>query len=441
MLNNLNPLVSLCKRRGYIFPGSELYGGLGACWDYGPLGAQFKINVKQHWWQAMTHRQDIVGLDSAILMHTGVWKASGHVDGFSDPLVDCKDCRFRFCLDKEQEETGEGTKKKLDTCPRCGSKNLTEPRDFNLMFKTHAGSVEEDASLVYLRPETAQGIYVNFLNIQSSMRKKIPFGVAQIGKAFRNEITLGNFIFRCREFEQMEMQYFVHSQNADKHFEYWMQERKSFLINLGLPEKFLRVHEHGKEELAHYARKAVDLEFLFPMGWKELEGIHNRGDFDLKQHQEFSGKKLSYFDAEKKETYIPWVIETSIGLDRLILSLLCSAYKEEKVKDESRILLALNPQLAPIQIAVLPLSRKDQLQTLSDKISASLRKKWRIEQDENGSIGKRYRRQDEIGTPFCVTIDFDSLEDDKVTVRHRDTMKQDRLAVDQLEKYLTDKHI
>ena len=440
MLNNLNPLVSLCKRRGYIFPGSELYGGLGACWDYGPLGAQFKINVKQHWWQAMTHRQDIVGLDSAILMHTNVWKASGHVDGFSDPLVDCKDCRFRFCLDKI-EETKKSTKKESNSCPRCGSKNLTEPRDFNLMFKTHAGSVEEDASLVYLRPETAQGIYVNFLNIQSSMRKKIPFGVAQIGKAFRNEITLGNFIFRCREFEQMEMQYFVHSKNADKHFEYWMQERKNFLINLGLPEKSLRVHEHGKKELAHYARKAVDLEFLFPIGWKELEGIHNRGDFDLKQHQKFSGKKLSYFDAEKKETYIPWVIETSIGLDRLILSLLCSAYKEEKVKDENRIFLALNPQLAPIQIAVLPLSRKDQLQTLSNKISASLRKKWRIEQDENGSIGKRYRRQDEIGTPFCVTIDFDSLEDDKVTVRHRDTMKQDRLAVDQLEKYLTDKYI
>ncbi|MDE0119278.1 MAG: glycine--tRNA ligase [Bdellovibrionales bacterium] len=436
MLNNLNPLVSLCKRRGYIFPGSEIYGGLGACWDYGPLGAQFKINVKEHWWKAMTHRQDVVGLDSAILMHTNVWKASGHVDGFSDPLVDCKDCRFRFCLDKEKE-----TKKDPGSCPQCGSKNLTKPRDFNLMFKTHAGSVEEEASLVYLRPETAQGIYVNFLNVQSSMRKKIPFGVAQIGKAFRNEITLGNFIFRCREFEQMEMQYFIHPKQADQHFEYWLQERKKFLTDLGLPEKSLRIHEHDKEELAHYARKAVDLEFLFPMGWKELEGIHHRGDFDLKQHQKLSGKKLSYFDVEKQDTYVPWVIETSIGLDRLILSLLCSAYKEEKVKNEQRIFLALHPQLAPIQVAVLPLSKKDQLNTLANKISTFLRKKWRIEQDETGSIGKRYRRQDEIGTPFCVTIDFDSLEDKKVTVRHRDTMKQERLDIELLERYFTDQYI
>ncbi len=377
----------------------------------------------------MTHRLDIVGLDSAILMHPNVWKASGHVDGFSDPLVDCKDCRFRFRLEKKQEKK---------CCPRCNSQNLTEPRDFNLMFKTHAGPVEDNASLVYLRPETAQGIYVNFLNIQSSMRKKIPFGAAQIGKAFRNEITLGHFTFRCREFGQMEMQYFVHPKTADKHFEYWMQERKSFLLSLGLPENTLRVHEHNADELAHYARKAVDLEFLFPMGWKELEGIHNRGDFDLQQHQKFSGKKMNYFDAEKKETYIPYVIETSIGLDRLILSLLCSSYKEEKVNGENRIILTLKPNLAPVQVAVLPLSKKDQLQRLTYKISDDLKKQWRIEQDENGSIGKRYRRQDEIGTPFCVTVDFESLTDNNVTVRHRDTMKQDRLALDQLQKYLTD---
>ena len=427
MLKDLNPLVSLCKRRGYIFPSSEIYGGLAACWDYGPLGVQFKMNVKQLWWKAMTHRQDIVGLDSSILMHPKVWKASGHVDEFSDPLVDCRDCGFRFRLEE-----------KMTTCPRCGSKNLTEPRAFNLMFKTYAGPVEEEASQVYLRPETAQGIYVNFLNVQSSMRKKIPFGIAQIGKAFRNEITLGNFIFRCREFGQMEMQYFVHPEKADEFFEYWKEQRKKFLLGIGLPEKSLRVHEHGEKELAHYAHKAVDFEFLFPMGWKELEGIHHRGDFDLKQHQKWSGKKLSYFDADRGENYLPYVIETSIGLDRLILSLLCSAYKEEKVKEETRVLLALNLQLAPIQVAVLPLSKKSQLKDLVDKISGSLMKKWRVEQDENGSIGKRYRRQDEIGTPFCVTVDFDSLEDGKITVRHRDTMKQDRLSVDHLEKYLID---
>ncbi len=376
----------------------------------------------------MTHRQDIVGLDSSILMHPKVWKASGHVDEFSDPLVDCRDCRFRFRLEE-----------KIKTCPHCGSKNLTEPREFNLMFKTHAGPVEEEASQVYLRPETAQGIYVNFLNVQSSMRKKIPFGIAQIGKAFRNEITVGNFIFRCREFGQMEMQYFVHPEKASEFFEYWKEQRKKFLLDVGLPEKSLRVHEHGKNELAHYAHKAVDFEFLFPMGWKELEGIHHRGDFDLKQHQKWSGKKLSYFDADRGETYLPYVIETSIGLDRLILSLLCSAYREEKVKEETRVLLALNFRLAPIQVAVLPLSKKSQLKELAEKISGSLMKKWRVEQDESGSIGKRYRRQDEIGTPFCVTIDFDSLEDNKVTVRHRDTMRQDRLSVNHLEKYLIDR--
>lgn len=375
----------------------------------------------------MTHRPDIVGLDSSILMHPKVWNASGHVDGFSDPLIDCRDCRFRFRLEKG-----------ITTCPRCGSQNLTEPREFNLMFKTHAGPVEEEASLVYLRPETAQGIYVNFLNVQSSMRKKIPFGVAQIGKAFRNEITVGNFIFRCREFGQMEMQYFVHPEGADEFFEYWKEQRKRFLLELGLPEKSLRAHVHDKNELAHYAHKAVDWEFLFPMGWRELEGIHNRGDFDLKQHQRWSGKKLSYFDTDKEETYLPYVIETSIGLDRLILSLLCSAYKEEKVKEENRVLLALHLRLAPIQVAVLPLSKKSQLKELADRISGSLMKQWRVEQDENGSIGKRYRRQDEIGTPFCVTVDFDSLEDGKITVRHRDTMKQDRLAVESLENYLTD---
>ena len=425
MLKQMNTLVSLCKRRGFIFPSSEIYGGLSACWDYGPLGAQLKVNVKRQWWQEMTHRLDVVGLDSAILMRPEVWKASGHVDSFSDPLVDCKQCRFRFRLEEEKK------------CPRCGSKDLTDSRDFNLMFKTQAGPLEDSADLVYLRPETAQGIYVNFLNVQSTMRKKLPFGVAQIGKAFRNEITLGNFIFRCREFEQMEMQYFTKEERADQDFEYWLQQRKSFLEHLGLPKDKVKVREHSAQELAHYAKKAVDLEFFFPIGWKELEGIHNRGDFDLKQHQKLSGKNLSYFDSETQQAYIPHVVETSIGLDRLVLALLCSAYREEEVKGENRVFLDLRFSLAPTQVAVLPLSKKETLMELASKVSDDLRKHWRLEQDTNGSIGKRYRRQDETGTPFCITIDFDSLKDERATIRHRNTMEQTRLSLSHLHTYLS----
>ena len=425
MLKQMNTLVSLCKRRGFIFPSSEIYGGLSACWDYGPLGAQLKVNVKRQWWQEMTHRLDVVGLDSAILMRPEVWKASGHVDSFSDPLVDCKQCRFRFRLEEEKK------------CPRCGSKDLTDSRDFNLMFKTQAGPLEDSADLVYLRPETAQGIYVNFLNVQSTMRKKLPFGVAQIGKAFRNEITLGNFIFRCREFEQMEMQYFTKEERAGKDFEYWLQQRKSFLEQLGLPKDKVKVREHSAQELAHYAKKAVDLEFFFPIGWKELEGIHNRGDFDLKQHQKLSGKNLSYFDSETQQAYIPHVVETSIGLDRLVLALLCSAYREEEVKGENRVFLDLRFSLAPTQVAVLPLSKKETLMELASKVSDDLRKHWRLEQDTNGSIGKRYRRQDETGTPFCITIDFDSLKDERATIRHRNTMEQTRLSLSHLHTYLS----
>ncbi len=372
----------------------------------------------------MVHRPDVVGLDSSILLRPEVWQASGHVESFSDPLVDCKNCRFRF----RREEKAQ--------CPRCGSQNLTEPRDFNLMFKTHAGPLEDSSSLVYLRPETAQGIYVNFLNVQASMRKKLPFGVAQVGKAFRNEITLGNFIFRCREFEQMEMQYFTKEEKADTHFEYWLKERKSFLLKMGLKEQSLRIREHGPEELAHYAKKALDLEFLFPIGWKELEGIHNRGDFDLKQHQKHSGKNLSWFDPDTGKACIPHVVESSIGLDRLILALLCSAYREEEVKGEQRVFLDLKPGLAPHQVAVLPLSKKEELMSLADKVGQELRKDWRVEQDETGSIGKRYRRQDETGTPFCVTIDFDSLKDHQATIRHRNTMKQDRMALNNLNAFL-----
>ena len=426
MLKNLNSLVSLCKRRGYIFPSSEIYGGLSACWDYGPLGAQFKINVKEHWWKEMTYRADVVGLDSSILMHPSVWKASGHVDGFSDPLVDCKDCRFRFRMEKG-----------IKSCPKCGSKNLTEPRDFNLMFKTHAGPVEDEAGLVYLRPETAQGIYVNFFKYTNQYEKK----------KFRSEWRKWEKLLEMRS--PWVILFFVagslnkwrcsilcgRKQRMNTLSIGWKKE-KNFLQNIGLPESSLRPHEHNKEELAHYAHKAVDWEFLFPIGWKELEGIHNRGDFDLTQHQKLSGKKLSYFDAEKNSSYVPWVIETSIGLDRLILALLCSAYKEEKVEAETRVLLSLNPAIAPVQTAVLPLSKKESLTNLADKINGVLSKKWRVEYDETGSIGKRYRRQDEIGTPFCVTVDFDSLSDEKVTVRHRDTMKQDRLLIDQLPEFM-----
>ena len=424
MLKNMNTLVSLCKRRGFIFPSSEIYGGLSACWDYGPLGTELKLNVKEQWWRAMTYRPNVVGLDSSIFMHPKVWEASGHVDSFSDPLVDCKNCRFRFRLEDKKQ------------CPRCGSQDLTDSRDFNLMFKTHAGPVADSANLVYLRPETAQGIYVNFLNVQSTMRKKLPFGVAQIGKAFRNEITVGNFIFRCREFEQMEMQYFTTSKRAEKDFNYWLQERKNFLLKMGLLEEQVRVRAHGTEELAHYAKKAVDLEFLFPIGWKELEGVHHRGDFDLKQHQQFSGKNLSYFDSETKEAYIPHVVESSIGLDRLILALLCSAYREEEVKGEQRVFLDFKPDLAPIKVAVLPLSKKDTLMELADKVSADLSLHWHLEQDEKGSIGKRYRRQDETGTPFCVTIDFDSLKDGTATIRYRNTMEQTRVPLNSLQDHL-----
>ena len=430
MLKDLQPLVSLCKRRGFIFPSSEVYGGLSACWDYGPLGVQLKRNIQSLWWQAMTHRQDIEGLDSSILMHPSVWKASGHVDGFSDPLIDCKKCRFRWKPDKDNAEK----------CPKCGSTDLSPPRLFNLMFKTQAGPLEDKASSIYLRPETAQGIYLNFLNIQTSMRKKIPFGVAQIGKAFRNEITLGNFIFRCREFEQMEMQYFVSPENSDSFFDQWLNNRKKWLAGLGFSSSQLREKKHDKEELAHYARRAVDIEFLFPMGWRELEGIHHRGDFDLKQHQNLSGKNLSYFSAEKKESFIPHVIETSIGCDRLLLALLCSAYREETVKEEKRLVLSLSPALCPIQTAILPLNKKDTLQQeTAHKIQAGLETVWRVEYDDSGSIGKRYRRQDEIGTAFCVTVDFESEKDKKATIRQRDTMKQERLPIENINSYLMDK--
>lgn len=435
-LEDLQTMVSLCKRRGFVFQSSEIYGGLGSCWDYGPLGAQLKMNVKRAWWNAMTRREDIVGLDAAILMHPTVWKASGHVDGFSDPLVDCKACKTRFRSDNTESYL---TKKQ---CPNCGSKDLTEPRQFNLMFKTYMGPTEEAANVVYLRPETAQGHFVNYENIQTTSRKKIPFGIAAIGKSFRNEITPGNFIFRTREFEQMEMQFFVKPGTDMDWWEIWRETRWNFLKSIGLTEAKLRFHEHAKDELAHYARKAGDIQYQFPFGWQELEGIHNRSDFDLTQHSKFSGKKLEYFDEQAKEKYVPYVIETAIGCDRLILAVLCDAYREEITIDEetkkpdTRVVMGFHPELAPVKVAVLPLSKKEELQGPAMALRNDLAREFEVNYDDSQSIGKRYRRQDEVGTPFCVTFDFDSLNDKKVTVRHRDTMKQDRIEISQVVNYV-----
>ncbi len=431
-LKDLQTLVSLAKRRGFVFQSSEIYGGLNSCWDYGPLGSQFKMSVKLAWWNAMTRRQDIVGLDAAILMHPTVWKASGHIEGFTDPMVDCKNCKNRFRPDEE------GT-----VCPRCGSKDVTEARNFNLMFKTHMGPLEEEASLVYLRPETAQGIFVNFENVQTSTRKKIPFGIAQIGKSFRNEITPGNFIFRTREFEQMEMQYFVKPGTDMEWFEKWKQARWDFYLNSGISKSKIRFHQHEPNKLAHYARAAFDVQYEFPFGWQELEGIHNRGDFDLSQHQKFSGKKLEYFEEATKEKYIPFVIETAVGCDRLALALLCDAYREEhttteKGENDVRVVLGLKPEFAPYKAALLPLSKKEPLIATANQIRDELSKSFSTDYDETASIGKRYRRQDEIGTPFCITVDFETANDQKVTVRHRDTMKQERVAIDSIKTYLTE---
>ena len=435
-LEDLNTLVSLSKRRGFVFQSSEIYGGLGSCWDYGPLGSLMKLNVKRAWWNSMTRRPDIVGLDAAILMHPTVWKASGHVDGFSDPLVDCKSCKTRFRADNTDSYINE------KKCPNCGSKDLSEERNFNLMFKTHMGPLEDTGSVVYLRPETAQGHFVNFVNCQQSSRYKIPFGIAAIGKSFRNEITPGNFIFRTREFEQMEMQFFVKPGTDDKYFKEWKETRWNFYMKYGIKPESLKFKDHDK--LAHYAKAAVDVEFKFPMGFSELEGIHNRSDFDLTQHQKFSGKSLEYFDEPNKEKYIPYVIETAVGCDRLFLAFLCDAYREEittdaEGKEDVRLVLGFHPEIAPYKVAVLPLSKKEELSVPAGKLREQLAEDFDVTYDEAQSIGKRYRRQDEIGTPLCVTLDFDSLTDGAVTVRHRDTMVQERIPMTELNAYVAKK--
>jgi glycyl-tRNA synthetase len=424
----MEKLGSLCKRRGYVFQSSEIYGGLNSCYDYGPLGTELKKNVKELWWKAMVYeRDDIEGLDSSILMHPQIWKASGHVDGFTDPMVDCKECKMRWRADQVDMDKG---------CPNCGGE-LTEPRMFNLMFKTFMGPVENEASVVYLRPETAQGIYVNFHNVREAGRQKIPFGIAQIGKAFRNEITPGNFIFRTREFEQMEMQFFVKPGSDEEWFDYWKEKRVAWYERLGIKKDKLRFHQHSEKELAHYAKKAFDIEYEFPFGWSEIEGIHDRTDFDLLRHQEYSGKDLRYYDQEANEKYIPYVIETSTGVDRLMLTALVDAYEEEA----ERVVLRLKPQIAPIKAAVFPLVKKDGMPEIAQKLFADLKRDFKVFYDEAGSVGRRYRRQDEAGTPYCITIDGETVKDGTVTIRDRDSMEQFRIDQGKVFDFLRERII
>ena len=435
----MDKLVSLCKRRGFVFQSSEIYGGLGSVWDYGPLGVELKKNVKDRWWRAMVHaRDDIEGLDAAILMHPRVWEASGHVAGFTDPLVDCRQCKQRFRADDSRIKGTPGTPD--GQCPVCGSKGtLTEARLFNLMFKTFMGPVEELAAVVYLRPETAQGIYVNYLNVMQASRQRIPFGIAQVGKAFRNEITPGNFIFRTREFEQMEMQFFVKPGTDTEWFERWREWRMSWHHELGLNPGRLRWHQHAGSELAHYARAAYDVQYEFPFGWQEIEGIHNRGDFDLGRHQEHSGKKLEYFDQAANERYLPFIVETSAGADRVALTVLVDAYREETVEGETRVVLGFHPSLAPIKAGVFPLVKKDGMPEVADRLYHDIRKSFTCFYDDSGAIGRRYRRMDEAGTPFGLTVDGQTISDGTVTVRHRDSMAQERIAMDQARVWVQER--
>ncbi|MDD4219345.1 MAG: glycine--tRNA ligase [Sphaerochaetaceae bacterium] len=422
----MEKIVSLCKRRGFIFQSSEIYGGLSGAWDYGPLGVQLKNNIRDFWWKEMTQMHDnIVGLDASILMHPKVWEASGHVANFTDPMVDCKQCKNRFRADQIDLTAA---------CPNCGTKDsFTEPRNFNLMFSTHIGAVHDEGSTIYLRPETAQGIYLDFKNVVQSSRVKIPFGIAQVGKAFRNEITTKNFIFRSLEFEQMEMQYFVKPGSDEKWFSFWREQRMEFYHKMGITPSRLRWHRHGPDELAFYAKDAYDIQFLFPMGWQELEGVHNRTDYDLNQHQKFSGKDLSYLEQETHERYIPYVVETSAGLTRNVLMALSDAYTEETLEGgDVRTVLRFHPAIAPITVAVLPLVKKDGISELSEKLERQLREDFATFYDQGGAIGRRYRRMDEIGTPYCVTVDYQTLDDNTVTLRFRDSMEQVRVHLDDL---------
>ena len=457
MLDSMEKMVALCKSRGYVYPGSEIYGGLANTWDYGPLGVEFKNNIKKMWMKKFVQECKYnVGLDAAILMNPQTWVASGHVGGFSDPLIDCKECKTRHRADKLIEEwahehgkdmiaDGMSDQELIDfinenkiPCPDCGKTNFTDIRKFNLMFKTFQGVTEDAKSEIYLRPETAQGIFVNFKNVLRTTRKKLPMGIAQIGKSFRNEITPGNFTFRTREFEQMELEFFCKPGTDLEWHEYWKNFCKEWLINLGMKEENLRLRDHSKEELSHYSNATTDIEFAFPFGWGELWGIADRTDFDLKCHMECSKQDMTYLDAETGEKFIPYCIEPSLGADRVALAFLCNSYEEEEIAEgDTRTVLHLHPALAPYKLAVLPLSKK--LSEKANEVYAKLAKKFMCDYDEAGSIGKRYRREDEIGTPYCVTVDFDTLEDETVTVRDRDTMEQIRLKIDDLEKWIEEK--
>lgn len=481
----MDKIVSLAKRRGFVFQSSEIYGGLNGCWDYGPMGVEMLNNIKHEWWKSMTYRENIEGVDAAILMHPRVWEASGHVENFTDPMVDCKQCKARYRLDvlfddlslkkkkeilremypeqyagqQKDEVIEEAFAKLIATdqqasalvpkiqCPNCGSKgSFTDARKFNLMFKTFVGPVEDASAVVYLRPETAQGIFVDFLNVQTASRQKIPFGIAQIGKAFRNEINTKNFLFRTREFEQMEMEFFVKPGTDDQHFEYWRGERMQWYVDLGMKREKLQWHQHPKDKLAHYAKDAYDIEYLFPFGWGEIEGVHNRTDYDLSRHEQYSGKSMKYFDEETKEKYTPYVIETSSGASRSFMAFLIDAYHEEDAPTaegtmETRTVLKLHPKLAPNKIAIFPLVNRDGMPELAKKIEAELRPHFRVFYDDSGAVGRRYRRQDEIGTPFCVTVDSQTLQDETVTVRDRDTMTQERVGASKLREYFAAKFI
>lgn len=478
----MEKIVSLAKRRGFVFQSSEIYGGLNGCWDYGPMGVELLNNLKQAWWRSMTLREDVEGVDASILMHPRVWEASGHVANFTDPMVDCKQCKARYRVDVLFEELSVKKKKEilrgldpaafagqlddrkvaeefalrvssdevianvirtLVSCPNCGNKGtFTDARQFNLMFKTFVGPVEDTNNVVYLRPETAQGIFVNFLNIQSASRQKLPFGIAQIGKAFRNEINTKNFLFRTREFEQMEMQYFVKPGEEDKWFEYWREQRLEWFLDLGMKREQLQWHKH--EKLAHYAKAAYDIEYQFPFGWGEIEGIHSRTNFDLSRHEEYSGKSMKYFDDQTKEKFTPFVIETSAGASRSFMAFLVAAYDEESAptaegKEEMRTVLHFHPRLAPVKAAVLPLVNRDGMDDIAHKITVDLQKYFRVFYDDSGAVGRRYRRQDEIGTPFCFTVDSQTLQDQTVTVRERDSMNQERIALGSAKTFLLDK--
>ena len=432
---SMETIVNLCKRRGIVFQSSEIYGGLRSAWDWGPLGVELKRNVKAEWWRSMVqNRDDVVGLESSILMSPKVWEASGHVDTFTDPLVECTNCHHRFRADHIDLNKA---------CPDCGTKDsFTEPRQFHLMFKTHIGPVEDSSNVVYLRPETAQGMFVDFMTVQQSSRKRIPFGIAQQGKSFRNEITPGNFVFRTREFEQMEMEFFVKPGTDDEWQDYWLKERMNWFLDLGISEDKIRLREHDADELSHYAKRTYDIEYDFPgMGWSELEGIANRTDFDLKAHAQHSGQDLSYFDPDTEERYVPYVIEPAVGVERPTLAFLVDAYTEEEAmsaqgKMEKRTVLKLDKRLAPIKVAVLPLSKHADLVPVAEKVAAEVRPHLVTDVDVTQAIGRRYRRQDEVGTPFCVTVDFDTLNDEQVTVRDRDTMEQERIPINGLVEYL-----